>query len=473
MVITRFAPSPTGALHLGGLRTALFNYLFACNHNGKFLLRIEDTDKKRSDPKFTQQIINSLSALGIVADNQPPMLQSERQSRHIEIVNQLLKQGQAYYCYASPQQIQQAREQAEAEGRSFHFKSPWRDTDNMPPADVKPVVRLKVAQPGSTTINDIVQGEITVDHNELDDMVLLRADQTPTYMLAVVVDDHDMGITHIIRGEDHLTNAFRQQQIYDAMGWPLPVYAHLPLILGPDGAKLSKRHGAVGVDEYLNQGYLPEAILNLMIRLGWSHGDQELFTMAEAKQLFNLEHLQKAPARLDFDKLSHLGGHYFKIADDARLIDLLSSYLSKPINNEAQARLVRSIPALKQRVTTLAGLALAAEFCLKDAADFDYSSINDKAQKQLAKVDIDLLQQFDKFLSTIHDHSWNEPSLAKIVSDWLEQHQIKLGKIGPALRIACTASTAAPGLFLLMSGLQKAETMLRLNNLIIYLKKHS
>src|SRR5436190_16005676 len=347
-VVTRFAPSPTGYLHIGGARTALFNWLFARHHGGQYLLRIEDTDRARSTSQAIDAILDGLGWLGIDGDGEP-YFQSQFEKRHAEVALQLIERGAAYRCYLTPEELAARREKAQAERRPFRITSEWRDCEAGPEQEGKPfVVRIKTPNEGETAIDDLVQGRVTVANAELDDFVLLRSDGTPTYMLAVVVDDHDMGVTHIIRGDDHLNNAFRQLAIIRAMAWPVPTYAHLPLLHGPDGAKLSKRHGALGVDAYRDElGMLPEAVDNYLLRLGWGHGDDEIISRKQAVEWFDLDHVGKSPSRFDFKKLENLNGHYIREADDGRLAELIAPGLG--IDADQKGQLVRAMPELKAR----------------------------------------------------------------------------------------------------------------------------
>src|SRR5438270_775581 len=365
-VVVRFAPSPTGFLHIGGARTALFNWLFARHHSGKFLLRIEDTDRVRSTPGAVAAIIDGLDWLGLAWDGEI-VHQFERATRHAEIARQLLAAGRAYYCYCTPAELEAMRERARAEKRSVRYEGTWRDRDpSRAPSGVAPAIRLKAPQQGSTTIHDRVQGEVTVANTELDDLIILRADGTPTYNLSVVVDDHDMGITHVIRGDDHLNNAFRQKQIYDALGWALPEFAHVPLIHGEDGAKLSKRHGALAIDTYRDLGYLPEALRNYLLRLGWSHGDDEIISTEQAIEWFDIDAVGRAPAQFDFAKLDSINAHYIREADDARLLGLVAERLEtefgRPLSDVERARLLKAMPGLKPRAKTIVELAEKARF---------------------------------------------------------------------------------------------------------------
>jgi glutamyl-tRNA synthetase len=370
-VVTRFAPSPTGFLHIGGARTALFNWLYARHTGGKMLLRIEDTDRERSTTAAINAIIDGLSWLGLTWDGEP-VFQFSRAERHRQIAEQLLAAGRAYRCYASAEELAAMREAARREGRSKLYDGRWRDRDpSEAPPDVKPVIRLKAPLTGETVIDDQVQGRVTWQNSDLDDLVLLRSDGTPTYMLAVVVDDHDMGVTHVIRGDDHLTNAARQQHIYDALGWNVPLFAHIPLIHGPDGSKLSKRHGALGVDAYRAMGYLPAAMRNYLVRLGWAHGDQEIFTTEEMVAAFDLPAIGRSPARFDFAKLENLNGHYIRQSADADLVaaleDLLphiagGGELAAAMTPALRAKLIAAMPGLKERAKTLVELFEASRF---------------------------------------------------------------------------------------------------------------
>src|SRR5215831_752660 len=349
--VVRFAPSPTGFLHIGGARTALFNWLFARHHGGVFRLRIEDTDRARSTPEAVAAIVDGLRWLGLSWDDEI-VYQSARAARHAEIARQLLAADRAYYCYCTPAELEAMRERARAERRSVRYDGTWRDRDpSEAPPGVPPAIRLKAPQQGATTIRDHVQGEVTVANTELDDLIILRADGSPTYNLSVVVDDHDMAITHVIRGDDHLNNAFRQKQIYDALDWPVPEFAHLPLIHGPDGAKLSKRHGALAIDVYREMGYLPEALRNYLLRLGWSHGDDEIISTEQAIAWFDLDAVGRATARFDFTKLDNLNGHYIRAADDERLVSLISRRLEETLGHPPagteRERLRQAMPELK------------------------------------------------------------------------------------------------------------------------------
>ncbi len=372
-VVSRFAPSPTGFLHIGGARTALFNWLYARKTGGKMLLRIEDTDRQRSTTEAIDAILDGLAWLGLAWDDDT-IFQFARAERHAEVARELLAAGKAYHCYATPEELEEMRATAMKEGRPPRYDGRWRDRDPAEaPAGVKPVIRLKARQDGETVVEDLVQGRVVIPNKDLDDLVLLRSDGTPTYMHAVVVDDHDMGITHIIRGVDHLTNAARQTQIYEALGWPVPAMAHIPLIHGPDGAKLSKRHGALGVEQYRALGYLPEALRNYLVRLGWSHGDQEIFSTEEMVEAFDLSAIGRSPARFDFAKLEAVNGHYIRHATDERLIAAIDDILphidggpalKEALTPERRGQLLKAMPGIKERAKTVLDLIDGAGFIL-------------------------------------------------------------------------------------------------------------
>jgi len=458
-IVTRFAPSPTGYLHIGGARTALFNWLFARHHGGKYLLRIEDTDRARSTQPAIDAILDGLSWLGIEGD-EPPLFQFERAARHAEVANELLAQGHAYRCYLTPTELAERRAAAQVERRPFRLTSEWRDRDA--PADAKGeghsfVVRIKAPREGDSVIDDLVQGRVTVANAELDDMVLLRSDGTPTYMLAVVVDDHDMGVTHVIRGDDHLNNAFRQLSIISAMEWPVPAYAHIPLIHGADGAKLSKRHGALGVDAYRDElGILPEALVNYLMRLGWGHGDDEIFTRDQAVEWFDLDHVGKSPSRMDFKKLENLNGHYIREADDARLAELVAPRLDLPRTD--QALLVRAMPELKARANDLNQLADGARFLFEQRP----LALDDKAEALLDPDARALLAKAEAALSVLP--AWDHDSLDAAVRALADQAGIKLGKLAQPLRAALTGRTTSPGIFDVLLHLGQHESMGRIRD---------
>jgi glutamyl-tRNA synthetase len=458
-VVTRFAPSPTGYLHIGGARTALFNWLFARHHGGRFLLRIEDTDRKRSTPEAIEAIVSGLRWLELDWDGET-VHQFARMERHAEVARQLLADGRAYRCYCTPEELEAMRQQARAEGRRKLYDGRWRDRDPAEaPAGVAPALRFKAPDSGETRIADLVQGPVTVANDQMDDMVLLRADGTPTYMLSVVVDDHDMGITHVIRGDDHLTNAFRQYHLYRALGWDVPAFAHIPLIHGPDGAKLSKRHGALGVEAYREMGYLPEALRNYLLRLGWSHGDEEVISTEQAVHWFDLDAVGKAAARFDFAKLDNLNGHYLRAADDGRLLDLLCPFLEElpgaAVDEAGRRRLLAGLPGLKPRAATLRDLAENAAFYLREPP----LPMTDKAAKLLTPEARALLAELRSALEGQDD--WDEPGLEAAVRSFAETRGLKLGTVAQPLRAALTGSTASPGLFEVMAVLGRAQCLAR------------
>ncbi len=454
-VVTRFAPSPTGFLHIGGARTALFNWLFARHHGGKFLLRIEDTDKARSTKAAIDAILDGMRWLGLDWDGHE-YYQSQFWARHAEIAHRLVERGAAYRCFLSAEELQARREQAQAERRPFRIDSEWRDCEPGPEQDGKPfVVRLKAPREGETVIDDLVQGQVAVANAEIDDFVLLRSDGTPTYMLAVVVDDHDMGITHVIRGDDHLNNAFRQLAIIRAMGWPEPVYAHVPLIHGSDGAKLSKRHGALGVDAYRDElGILPEALANYLLRLGWGHGDDEIISRDQAVEWFDLAHVGKSPSRFDIKKLEHLNGHYIREADDGRLAELVAAKLG--LGAGEKELLVRAMPELKARANSLNQLADGAAFLFAGrpltleppAAEL----LTDEARMLLCRAYAALAQQAE----------WEHDALDAAVREIADAAGVKLGKLAQPLRAALTGRTTSPGIFDVLMLLGREESLARI-----------
>ena len=463
-VVTRFAPSPTGFLHIGGARTALFNYLYAKRHGGKFLLRIEDTDRARSTQAAVDAIIDGLSWLGLKWDGDP-IYQFVRADRHAEVARQLLAEGKAYHCYCSPEELEAMRTEQRANGLPMRYDGRWRDRDpSEAPAGVPPVVRLKAPKNGETSVQDSVQGTVTVANAQLDDMVLLRADGTPTYMLAVVVDDHDMGVTHVIRGDDHLTNTFRQIQIYNACGWDLPNFSHIPLIHGPDGAKLSKRHGALGADAYRDMGFLPEALCNYLLRLGWGHGDDEIIPMAQAIEWFDLEGIGRSPSRFDVAKLTNLNGHYTREASDDYLAEQLAPRLADkvgmPLTGEQLSVVKRALPGLKERAKTLVELAENAVFYLKSRP----LTLDDKAAKLLAEDGRAPLSSFAQILSALPD--WRLETLEEEARKFAESHDLKLGKLAQPLRAALTGSTVSPPIFEVMEILGRQECLGRINDIL-------
>ena len=460
-VVTRFAPSPTGYLHIGGARTALFNWLFAKHHGGKYLLRIEDTDRARSTEPAIAAILDGLSWLGLPWDGEVTY-QFSRAARHAEVALEMLAKGHAYHCYASPQELDEMRAAQKAEGKPMRYDGRWRERDpKEAPAGVMPVVRLKAPQTGQTVINDAVQGEVTVENAQLDDMILLRADGTPTYMLAVVVDDHDMGVTHVIRGDDHLNNAFRQLQIIRAMGWPEPVYAHIPLIHGPDGAKLSKRHGALGVDAYRDMGFLPEALRNYLLRLGWGHGDDEIISTAQAIEWFDLGGVGRSASRFDMAKLTNLNAHYLRETPDAELLPLVLPRLEEKLGTVDPAgreRIVRGLPGVKQRARTLIELADSLAFYARAGAP---PIADDKARALLTP---DARAVIAKLAPALEPRAsdWSEKALEEAVREFVEANGLKLGQVAQPLRVALTGSTASPGIFEVLAVLGPAESKVRL-----------
>jgi glutamyl-tRNA synthetase len=458
-VIVRFAPSPTGFLHIGGARTALFNWLFAKHHGGKFLLRIEDTDRARSTPEALSAIIDGLAWLGLSWDGEI-VHQFARASRHAEVARRLLEAGRAYYCYCTPAELEAMREAARAEKRSVRYDGTWRDREpSEAPSGVPPVIRLKAPQEGSTTIPDLVQGEVTVSNSELDDLIILRADGTPTYNFSVVVDDHDMGVTHVIRGDDHLTNAFRQSQIYDALSWAMPEFAHVPLIHGPDGAKLSKRHGSVAIGAYRELGYLPEALRNYLLRLGWSHGDDEIISTEQAIEWFDIDAVGRAPARFDFAKLDSLNGHYIRAADDDRLSTLvaerLEAALDRRLSEIERGRLIKAMPELKLRPKTLTELAANARFLVAPRP----IRPDDKAERLLT---VEARSVLDNLLPRLAIAEWLPEKLEETVRTFAEGRGSKLGAVAQPLRAALTGSTASPGIFIVMEVLGRDESLGRI-----------
>lgn len=458
-VVTRFAPSPTGFLHIGGARTALFNWLYARHHGGRYLLRIEDTDRVRSTETAIQAIFDGLAWLGLEGD-ELPVFQSRRIERHAEVARALLAQGAAYHCYCTPEELAAMRVEARAEGRSSLYDGRWRERDPAEaPPGVPPVIRLKAPQSGETVVEDRVQGPVRFANEQLDDMVLLRSDGTPTYMLSVVVDDHDMGITHIIRGDDHLVNAARQTQLYRAQGWPVPTFAHIPLIHGADGAKLSKRHGALAVDAYREMGFLPEAMRNYLLRLGWSHGDDEIIPTAQAIEWFDLDAVGKGAARFDLARLTNLNAHYLRQTDHDRLVRLIAPLLEAEglrVDEVARTRLVAGMAGLEQRATTLVDLANRAKFYVVGRPvplDDQAARILDApARQRLGEVAVALAR-----LAT-----WDEAGLEAVTRAQAEAMAIKLGQIAQPLRAALTGSTASPGLFEVMAVLGRGEVLGRL-----------
>ena len=468
-VVTRFAPSPTGFLHIGGARTALFNWLFSQHHarhgnGGTFFLRIEDTDRKRSTEDAVEAIYDGLRWLGLTWDGDA-ISQFERVDYHRAAVERLLADGQAYRCYCAPEELAAMRQQARAEGRKRMYDGRWRDRDPADaPAGVAPAVRLKAPQDGETVIEDLVQGEVRVGNAELDDMVLLRSDGTPTYMLAVVVDDHDMGVTHVIRGDDHLTNAFRQTQLFQALNWDTPAFAHIPLIHGQDGAKMSKRHGALGVDAYRDQGFLPESICNYLLRLGWSHGDDEIISTEQAIEWFNLNSVGKSPARFDLDKLTALNGQYIRDTAPEQLMRLILPNLTDHLGHDpskiAVERLIQGLPSLRERAKTLLELVESSLFYALNRP----ISINDKARKL---IDVDgrrCLESAKDGFAALND--WTEDTLESWVREFSERTGTKLGKVAQPIRAAITGTTVSPSIFEVLVVLGREESLGRIGDAI-------
>jgi glutamyl-tRNA synthetase len=468
-IVTRFAPSPTGYLHIGGARTALFNWLLARRHGGKMLLRIEDTDRERSTEAAIAAILDGLTWLGISWDDEP-FFQSAHAERHREVAEELLASGHAYRCYASPEELNEMRAKARAEGRPPIYDGRWRDRDRSEaPTGVDPVVRIKSPETGETVLRDAVQGDVTYQNKDLDDFILLRSDGTPTYMLSVVVDDHDMGVTQIVRGDDHLTNAARQQFIYDAMGWDAPALAHIPLIHGSDGAKLSKRHGALGVDAYRAMGYLPQALRNYLVRLGWAHGDDEIISLEQMIEWFALDGVGRSPARFDFAKLENLNGHYMREADDAALYDAFiaalphlpggPAFLARAKGAKAE-RVRLAIPGLKARAKTLVELMEGAAFLLADRP----LALDDKAAALLDDDVRGMLGELAERLDPVDD--WTGPTLEEAVKEFADDRATKLGKIAQPLRAVLTGRTVSPGIFDVLTILGKGEAIGRIRDQI-------
>ncbi|WP_309086531.1 glutamate--tRNA ligase [Chelativorans sp.] len=466
-VVTRFAPSPTGFLHIGGARTALFNWLYARHTGGTMLLRIEDTDRQRSTPEATAAILDGLTWLGLGWDGEP-ISQFARVDRHREVAEELVARGKAYYCYASPEEIEAAREKARAEGRPPRFNSPWRDRNpSDAPAGVKPVIRIKAPQDGETVVDDRVQGEVRFPNKDLDDFIILRSDGTPTYMHAVVVDDHDMGVTHIIRGDDHLTNAARQSLIFQAMDWEIPVMAHVPLIHGPDGAKLSKRHGALGVEAYRAMGYLPAALRNYLARLGWSHGDDEVMTTEQMVEWFKIEDVNKGAARFDFQKLEALNGIHIRQTDDDTLFEIFlstlphleggSSFLGK-LDEKQRTQLRAALPGLKERSKTLVELMDGAGFLVAERP----IAPDEKAAALLDQDGRTILAELAEEFASLSE--WTVESTEAVVRAYAERTGRKLGKVAQPLRAALTGRTTSPGIFDVLAVLGREESLGRIRD---------
>jgi len=464
-VVTRFAPSPTGFLHIGGARTALFNWLFTRHHGGEFRIRVEDTDRKRSTPEAVEAIFDGLNWLGLNADNDV-VFQYENRERHAAVAHQLLKEGKAYKCYCSKEELAEMRETAKAEGRPLGYDGRWRDRDpSEAPEGIDPVIRFKAPKDGEIVIKDHVQGDVTTQNEQLDDMILLRADGTPTYMLSVVVDDYDMGVTHVIRGDDHLTNAARQAQLINAIGWPLPEYAHIPLIHGADGAKLSKRHGALGVDAYRDMGYLPDALKNYLLRLGWAHGDEEVISETQAIEWFDLDGVGRSPSRFDFTKLENLNGIYMRetASDDTLAIGclpFLEEKLDKSLSEQEIGVLKNAIGELKNRAKNLIDLAESAKFLFAkrplDVIPKAAKALNDDSKVILKKIHDDL--------NTVE--SWNRDALQTAIEEFVEHEEVGFGKVAQPLRAALTGNNVSPGISEVLDWLGKDESLSRIKDQI-------
>ncbi len=469
-VVTRFAPSPTGYLHIGGARTALFNWAFAKHNGGKMLLRIEDTDRERSTDAAIDAILAGMTWLGLTWDGEA-VSQHARANRHREVAEQLLATGHAYHCYCSPQELEAMRAKAEAEKRPIRYDGTWRDRDPKDaPAGIKPVIRFKSPQEGETVINDNAQGRVVFANRELDDLIILRSDGNPTYNLSVVVDDHDMGVTHIVRGVDHLTNAARQTQIYVAMGWVVPNMTHVPLIHGPDGAKLSKRHGALGVEAYRAMGYLPAALRNYLARLGWSHGDDEIFSTDQLVAWFELGNIGKSPARFDFAKLENLNGHYIRHLDDDGLLNELIAFLPyaeggpdmlAKLDDTKRRQLKRAMAGLKERAKTLVELKSGATFLFATRP----LALDDKARQIMADGGIAALQELLPVLATCSD--WTAASIEAAVKAFAELKGIKLGKLAQPLRASLTGTSTSPPIFDVLEVLGRDESFTRISDQVI------
>lgn len=480
-VVTRFAPSPTGMLHIGGARTALFNYLFARRNSGRFLLRIEDTDRERSTDAATEAILDAMEWLGLTPD-EPPVMQFSRLDRHAAVAAEMVARGTAFRCYVTSEELQARRDQGEAKRQAAKqegisetdreallaeasellspFRSPWRDGGTPSSPELPFTVRLRAPESGPRIVEDGVQGTVTIDASEIDDLVLLRADGTPTYMLAVVVDDHDMGVSHVIRGDDHLRNTFRQIPIYEAMNWAIPSFAHVPMIHGNDGAKLSKRHGALSTTAYRDMGYLPEAMKAYLLRLGWSHGDQEIFSDAEAQAVFDISGINKAPARLDLDKLATVNAHFIRLTDNERLFSLLVPFLEsrQALSKEDELRIRRALPHMKDRGTTLVELAAAFDF-LRVKRPLDLSKNARKALSDEAK------QRLGGFALKLQQVSqWSAASISETIKSYCAATDLSMGQIGPPLRAALTGGLPAPDLVPVMEWLGRDETLARIED---------
>ncbi|MEN0000117.1 MAG: glutamate--tRNA ligase [Pseudomonadota bacterium] len=467
-IVTRFAPSPTGFLHIGGARTALFNWLMAEQAGGKMLLRIEDTDRARSTDEAVDAIIDGLTWMGMTWDGDP-ISQFARADRHREVAQQLIERGQAYKCYASPEELEAMREEARAGGAQPRYDGRWRDRDPAEaPAGVDPVIRIKAPQDGATIIEDKVQGTVQFPNADLDDFVILRSDGTPTYMLAVVVDDHDMGVTHVVRGDDHLTNAARQQIIYRAMGWDEPVWAHIPLIHGPDGAKLSKRHGALGAEAYRAMGFLPQALRNYLVRLGWSHGDDEIIALEDMIAWFNIDDVNKGAARFDLQKLEALNGHYIRTCDDDALlahVEALVPYLedgsriAAALNTEKRDWFTGALPALKERAKTLLQLIESAGFIFSERPlKFDEKA-SELVSDPETKAHLTALYARLAALPV-----WDHDGIGAVIKSYAEEQGLKMGKVAQPIRASLTGQGSSPGAFDVLLALGREESLARISD---------
>jgi len=456
--VLRFAPSPTGMLHIGGARTALFNWLYARHTGGAFLLRIEDTDRERSTPQAVEAILNGMRWMGLNWDGEV-IYQYARAARHREVAEKLLAEGKAYRCYATAEELTAMREEQKAAGKPMRYDGRWRDRAPGPEHASKPyVVRLKARQTGETIVHDVVLGDVRFENAQLDDMVLLRSDGNPTYMLAVVVDDADMGVTHVIRGADHLNNAARQLQLIEAMGTAVPVYGHLPLINGPDGAKLSKRHGALSVEAYRDMGYLPETMRNYLLRLGWSHGDDEIISTEQAIQWFNFESIGKSAARMDYKKLDNLNGHYIRETPDAVLVAEITAFLAREpriLSMTARSRLETAMPVLKERAKTLVELIQGAEFLFTDGP----RTLDEAAAKLLTPESRAALAAV---LPALEATGWTGAELEAAARAFADQNGVKLGQVAQPLRAALTGKASSPPLFEMLALLGREESLIRL-----------
>ena len=461
-VVTRFAPSPTGYLHIGGARTALFNWLYARHCGGKFYLRIEDTDRERSTKAAVDAIFEGLEWLGIDWDAEP-VFQFARAPRHVEVAHQLLKEGKAYYCYCSPEELAQMREEQKAAGKPVRYDGRWRDRDpSEAPKGVKPVIRIKAPREGETVLHDLVQGEVRVSHDQLDDMILVRADGTPTYMLSVVVDDHDMGVNHVIRGDDHLTNTFRQIMLHEALEWDVPTYAHIPLIHGPDGLRLSKRHGALGAHVYKEMGFLPEAMRNYLMKLGWAHGDDEIISTEQAVEWFDIKDVGRSPARFDMVKLTSINGVYIRNSSDEHLMKyvrpIMEKELGSALSEEQASRVLAGMTDLKERAKNLNELAHSAMFYVRPRP---LPLMSDKAGRLIndGKAALETLSSEMQGVS-----EWKHDVLEQMARDYAEKNGVKLGAAAQPLRAAVTGSEVSPPIFKIMEILGKEETLGRIDD---------